>query len=55
MYYILNKDIRLKSWRLIPYAYYDKKELGGFAKGLKEEEFNILLKCDAKHDIEKMK
>lgn len=48
--YILNPDIALRSWRLVPYAYYRKGVR--YAKGLKKEEFEFLLKCDGKTELE---
>ena len=50
MYYILNKNIALRSWWLVPYAYYVKGNRN--AIGLKKEEFEILSLCDGSHDIE---
>lgn len=50
MRYILNSNIALRSWRLVPYAYYVHND--GFAKGLKKEEFDLLLACDGKTEIE---
>lgn len=47
--YILNPDIALRSWRLVPYAYYRKGVR--YAKGLKKEEFEFLLKCDGKTEL----
>ena len=47
--YILNPDIALRSWRLAPYAYYRKGVR--YAKGLKKEEFEFLLKCDGKTEL----
>lgn len=49
MYYVLNKNIALRSWRLVPYAYYIKHNLT--AQGLKKEEFERLSLCDGLHDI----
>lgn len=49
MYFILSKQIGLRSWWLVPYAFYHKNLL--HANGLKKEEFEFLLKCDAKHDL----
>ncbi|MGN1136219.1 MAG: radical SAM protein [Oscillospiraceae bacterium] len=49
MYYILNENIALRSWRLVPYAYYIKHDLT--AQGLKKEEFERLLLCDGLHEI----
>ncbi len=37
--YILNSDIALRSWRLVPYAYYIKGVRD--AKGLKKDEFEV--------------
>lgn len=48
--YILNPNIALRSWRLIPYAYYIKGVRD--AKGLKQDEFEFLLKCDGKTELE---
>ena len=50
MRYILNPDIALRSWRMVPYAYYVRGNT--FAKGLKEDEFEIMLSCDGKTEIE---
>ena len=44
MYYVLNKNIALRSWRLVPYAYYIKHD--EMAHGLKKEEFELLSLCD---------
>lgn len=50
MKYILNPDIGLRSWRLVPYAYYVKGVRD--AKGLKKDEFEFLLKCDGKTELD---
>ena len=50
MRYILNPDIALRSWRLVPYAYYVKGVRN--AKGLKKDEFEFLLKCDGKTEVD---
>ena len=42
--YILHPDIALRSWRLVPYAYYIRHERN--ARGLKKEEFEFLSACD---------
>ena len=44
MTYILNPNIALRGWRLVPRAYYSYGH--GGANGLTEEEFEILKKCD---------
>ena len=49
LYYILNERIALRSWRLVPYAYYIRHDLT--AQGLKKEEFERLSLCDGLHDI----
>ena len=49
MKYILNENIALRSWRLIPYAYYIKNDFA--AKGLKKEMFDLLLQCDGESEI----
>ena len=49
MRYILNPNIALRSWQLVPYAYYIKGERN--AKGLKKDEFGFLSACDGKTDL----
>ena len=49
MRYILNPYIALRSWMLVPYAYYIKGERN--AKGLAAEEFAFLSACDGKTDL----
>ena len=49
MKYILNENIALRSWRLVPYAYYIKGCRN--AKGLKKDEYALLKKCDGSQDI----
>ncbi len=49
MHYLLNPNIALRSWMLVPYAYYIKGIRG--AKGLKKEEFEFLLSCDGETDL----
>ena len=49
MYYILNGAVALRSWRLVPYAYYVRNERT--ARGLKKEEFERLSLCDGLHDL----
>jgi len=49
MRFILN-NIALRSFWHIPYAYYQKDDI--YAHGLTKEEFELLLKCDGKTDIE---
>ena len=46
MRYILNPNIALRSWQLVPYAFYVKGERN--AGGLKKEEFDFLSACDGK-------
>jgi len=48
--YILNPNIALRSWRLVPYAYYIKGIRD--ARGLKKDEFELLLKCDGKTELD---
>lgn len=50
MRYILSEHIALRSWRLVPYAYYVKGQQ--FARGLREEEFRFLLGCDGESEQE---
>ena len=49
MRYILNPRIALRSWTLVPYAYYIKVERN--AKGVTAEEFAFLSACDGKTDL----
>ncbi len=49
MLYILNSNIALRSWRLVPYAYYIKGERT--AKGLKKDEFEFLSLCDGRTNL----
>lgn len=50
MYFILSKNIGLRSFYLVPYAFYHRNLL--HAIGLKKEEFEYLLQCDSKHYLE---
>lgn len=50
MYYILDENIALRSWWLVPYAVYIKGELT--ANGIKKEQYDLLCLCDGEHDIE---
>ena len=50
MFYILNENIALRSYKLVPYCFLAKHR--STAIGLEEEEFKILLKCDGKHELE---
>lgn len=50
MRYILNANIDLRSWRLVPYAYYVRND--GFAKGLEKDEFELMLACEGKTERE---
>lgn len=50
MKYILNENIALRSWWLVPYAYYIKHQKD--AQGLKKEQFEILLQCDGQTELE---
>lgn len=49
MRYILSNHIALRSWQLVPYAYYIKGERN--AKGLKADEFVFLSSCDGKSEL----
>lgn len=50
MKYILNPNIALRSWRLVPCAYYIKHRRD--ACGLSREEFDLLCLCDGLHELE---
>ncbi|MDO4338245.1 MAG: radical SAM protein [Eubacteriales bacterium] len=52
-YYLLNKNIALRSWRLVPYAYYTWRKRD--AAGLKQEEYELLVKCDGRHALPESK
>ena len=49
MRYILSDNAALRSWRLVPYAYYIKGCRN--ARGLKKDEYALLKKCDGSQDI----
>lgn len=47
--YILSKDIALRSWSHVPYAYYHRQQ--AYASGLNKEEFVTLLQCDGQQEL----
>ena len=49
MRYLLQPQVALRSWRLVPYAYYWKGERNAF--GLKKEEYELLCCCDGKQEL----
>ena len=49
MKYILSEQVALRSWHLVPYAYYIKG--GRNAKGLKPDEYELLCRCDGTQEI----
>ena len=49
MTFILNKNIALRSWWRVPYAYYQKGVRD--AKRLTKEEFELLALCDGCTDL----
>lgn len=49
MRYLINPNIALRSWLLVPYAYYIREERN--ARGLKEEEFMFLAACDGRTEL----
>ena len=49
MKYILNPNVALRGWRLVPYAYYIRRRRD--ALGLKQEEFELLKKCDGEYEF----
>lgn len=51
MYCLMNENVALRSWRLVPYAYYRKHQRN--AGGLKKEEFELLSLCDGCHDLQR--
>ena len=50
MKYILSDAVALRSWQLVPYAYYIKSVRN--AQGLKKDEYELLRRCDGSGDIE---
>lgn len=50
MYYILNHDIALRSWWMVPHAYYIRGARN--AQKLTREEFELLVKCDGMTQLE---
>ncbi len=48
--YLLDRHIALRSWQLVPYAYYWKHERN--ARGLSKEEYERLCRCDGVQEIE---
>jgi radical SAM protein with 4Fe4S-binding SPASM domain len=49
MKYLLDEKTALRSWRIIPCAYYTRNEV--YAKSLKREEYKLLLLCDGKTEL----
>ena len=49
MYYLLDSDIALRSWHLVPYACYIRGVRN--ARRLTKEEFEFLSLCDGQHDL----
>lgn len=47
---ILNENVALRSWRLVPHAFYIRGDRD--AHGLSGEAFELLCRCDGKQDIE---
>ncbi len=45
----MNEEIALRSWRLVPYAYYIRGQRE--AVGLRREEFELLSMCDGQHEL----
>ena len=49
MYCKVCETVSLRAWMLIPYAYYRQGEV--FAQKLTKDEFELMLKCDGKHNL----
>jgi radical SAM protein with 4Fe4S-binding SPASM domain len=49
MRYVLSDNIALRSWELVPYAYYAREKK--YAQGLTKAEFERLLLCDGEHEL----
>lgn len=50
MYWKLTPDVALRSWRLVPYAYYRRGS--GVAGKLTQEEFELLSACDGEQHLQ---
>lgn len=50
MYFRIPENIALRSWKFVPRAYFEKGE--AYAKGLSDEEFDLMKMCDGEHVIE---
>ncbi len=50
MRYILNRDVGLRSWRRLPYAYYRRNERN--ARRASKATFELLLRCDGVQELE---
>ena len=50
MYYKINENIALRSWKVVPYAYYIYGNRN--AIGLKQEEWELLCRCDGITEME---
>ena len=50
MRYVLNKNVALRSWKLVPYAYYVRGHQ--YAQKLSREQFELLSRCDGEHELE---
>lgn len=48
---VLNKNVALRSWRLVPYAYYMRGYQ--YAQKLSQEQYELLSQCDGAHELEK--
>lgn len=51
MRYVLNKNVALRSWKLVPHAYYVRGYQ--YAQKLSREQFELLSLCDGGHELEK--
>lgn len=49
MTYILNANVALRGWQLVPRAYYVRGAMG--ARGLSQDEMDILPKCDGEAEL----
>ncbi len=51
MYFKLEDNIALRKWKYVDRAIYARGNENAF--GVSKEDFEVLLKCDGKHDLEK--
>ena len=48
---VLNENVALRSWKLVPYAYYVRGYQ--YAQKLSREQFELLSQCDGRREMDK--